>query len=124
MSDSIAAGELQEVIQGTMVTLTDEAAAKIKPALERFSASGLRITAKQDEQGVATYGFDLEQGSRPDDLVVEENGIKIFVDPGSAPHLQGMEIHYIETEQGPGFAIVDPSTTCGCGTGGSCGCSR
>ena len=123
MSDSIATGELQEVIQGTMVTLTDEAAAKIKPALERFSASGLRITAKQDEQGVPTYGFDLEQGSRPDDLVVEEKGIRIFVDPGSAPHLRGMEIHYIETEQGPGFAVIDPSATCGCGTGGSCGCS-
>ena len=123
MSGGTTTDELQGVIQDKIATLTAEAAGKIAPALERFSASGLRITANQDEQGALSYSFDLEQEPRPDDLVLEENGIKVFVDPASTPHLWGREIHYVETEEGPGFAIVDPSARCGCGTGGSCGCS-
>ncbi|MFQ6028237.1 MAG: HesB/IscA family protein [Dehalococcoidia bacterium] len=123
MSEGTDTGQLQTIEPHRLVTLTDEAAGKIKPALERFSASALRITAEQDEAGTVNYSFDLEQERRPDDLVLKENGVTVFVGQASVPYLQDREIHFIETERGPGFAVVDPSASCGCGDG-SCGCSR
>ncbi|MFQ5853115.1 MAG: HesB/IscA family protein [Candidatus Binatia bacterium] len=104
-----------EVSQGKRVTLTQEAAEKIKQALEEFSASGVRVQAKQNKKGALSFSLDLEEAASSDDLVLDEKGIKLFLDPSSTQHIQGIEIQYVKTEKGPGFAIVN--TTYGCGPG-------
>jgi iron-sulfur cluster assembly protein len=99
-----------EVIQSNMVTLTPEAVEKIKKALQRYSASGVRIQARQKERGGISFSLDLEEKAHSDDLVLEDKGIKLFVDPSSAQHVQGIEIRYVKTEKGSGFAVVNPAS--------------
>ncbi len=97
-----------QVIQETTITLTAEAAQKIKEALTHHACSGVRILTKPDERGMASFVLELEEKNRPDDLVLEDKGIKLFVDPSSTQHVQGIEIRYVTTEKGSGFSIVNP----------------
>ena len=58
-------------------------------------------------------------GACQDDLVVETNGLKLFVDPFSMQYLGGVEIDYVSTFQGSGFTFNNPNATGGCGCGSS-----
>ena len=104
-----------EVIPGQRVTLAAEAAEKIRHALERSSASGVRILVRKNKKGALSFSLDLEEDAHPDDLVLDEKGIKLFLDPFSAERLQGLELKYVETKNRSGFAIVDTSSGCGPG---------
>jgi len=99
-----------QVIQEKMVTLTSEAAEKIRQALKRYSAPGVRIQTRPNERGGVSFSLDVEEEARPDDLVLEDKGIKLFVDPSSTQHVQGIEIRYVKTEKGSGFSIVNPAS--------------
>ena len=63
------------------------------------------------------YGFDLEHAVDPDDFVVENDGVKLVVDPMSFQYLMGSQIDYKEDLMGAQFVVTNPnaSTTCGCG---------
>lgn len=102
------------VIEEKILGLSSEAAEKMKGALERHSALGVRVSAKQNENGSISFSLDLEDSAYPNDLVVEEKGVKLFLDPSTAKLSQGVEIRYVETERGSGFAFVSPY---GCGPG-------
>ena len=62
-----------------------------------------------------TDGFAESQ--QEGDWVGEFGGVKVFVDPQSAPVLQGVEVDWVETLQATGFAIRNPNAvrSCGCG---------
>lgn len=109
MSDRERTKKSLEVIPNTTVTLTAEAAEKIKQALQQYSASGVRIQARTNERGSVSFSLDVEDEARADDLVLEDKGIKLFVDPSSTQHIQGIEIRYVKTEKGSGFSIVNPA---------------
>ncbi len=99
-----------EVIEAKRVTLTREAAEKMKKALQQRAASGVRIRARENEKGSLSFSLDLEEEARPDDLVLEEKGIKLFLDASSNRHVEGIEIKYVATENRSGFAIVNPAS--------------
>ncbi|MEM3155608.1 MAG: iron-sulfur cluster assembly accessory protein, partial [Nitrososphaerota archaeon] len=63
------------------------------------------------------YGMALDNEVLEDDVVVQNNGIKIVVDEYSAPLLAGSEIDYVEDERGEGFIVRNPNeqSTCRCG---------
>lgn len=72
---------------------------------------------------------------RQDDQVIESMGVKVLVDPGSAQHLDGIQVDYVDSMMGGGFKITNPNATSSCGCGSSfrtakdsgspkeCGCS-
>ena len=97
-----------QVLPSERMTITTEAAEKIKKALQRYSASGVRIQAKRNERGGVSFSLDVEDEARLDDLVLEDKGIKLFVDPSSCQHVQGVEIRYVKTEKGSGFSFASP----------------
>lgn len=97
-----------QVIQERMITLAPEAAEKMKNALQRYSASGVRIHAKRNEKGGVSFSLDVEDEGRSDDLVLEDKGVRLFVDLSTIQHVQGIEIRYVTTEKGSGFSIVNP----------------
>jgi iron-sulfur cluster assembly protein len=99
-----------KVIPEKMVTLTSEAAEKIKNALQRYAASGVRIQVTQNERGGVSFSLDIEEKAQLNDLVLQDKGIKLFVDPSSTQYVQGIEIRYVKTEKGSGFAIVNAGT--------------
>ena len=104
-----------EVIEAKRVTLTREAAEKMKEALQQCAGSGVRIRARENEKGTLSFRLDLEEEARSDDLVLEEKGIKLFLDPTTTGQIQSTEIKYVETKKGSGFAIVNPASGCGPG---------
>ena len=103
-----------------MITLTPNAAAKVKGILEQeketLPQGGLRIYVQGGGCSGFQYGMVLDEVAE-DDQVIETDGIKVIVDPMSLKHLDGAEVDYKEDLMGGGFAIKNPNakSTCGCG---------
>jgi iron-sulfur cluster assembly accessory protein len=103
-----------------IVTLTDKAVEMVKVAMERDGAAGGGLRVGVVGGGCSGFQYNLSFEPQPggDDLVFEQGGVKIFVDPASQPHLQGMTLDYVVGLHGAGFKFVNPNATrtCGCGS--------
>lgn len=99
---------------------TDQAAAKAKELSARYEkqACVLRVFIQGGGCSGFQYGFTLEEQANDDDMVIENDGVKLVVDPLSFQYLMGAEVDYLEDLQGARFVIHNPnaSTTCGCGS--------
>lgn len=102
-----------------MVTLTHKAADKIKHILaeEKDPAYHLRIGVKGGGCSGLSYFLTLDKQQRPDDKVIEQDGITLVLDSKSALYLEGTELDYTESLMGSGFVFNNPNAvrTCGCG---------
>ena len=106
-----------------MITVSDEAANKIRSLLEREgkplseSQRGLRVAVTGG--GCSGFQYKLEFEEEPDDMdqIIESNGVRIFVDPKSSLYLNGVILRYDDGLMGAGFQVENPNarTTCGCG---------
>jgi len=123
-----------------MLTLTDRAAEMMSEALrlEQKENFGLRLVAQLGGCNCSgpSYGLFPEEESQPDDTVITQGHLRVFVDPSSMSLLAGSTIDFVEDAQmGKGFAIQNPNLQdpessgggCGCGSGavgsnGQCGC--
>ena len=102
-----------------MLILTDNA---IK-AINRFiagsetGASGLRIQVSDGGCSGMQYGLKLEQAATTEDVVVESGGVKVFIDPASAPQIAGVTVDFVESMEGSGFKFTNPNAKnpCSCG---------
>jgi len=103
----------------TMITLTDNAAEKVKGILEREgkAAYGLRLKVVGGGCSGLSYSMDFEEMAAPTDKVYEDHGVKVFVDPQSDPYVSGALVDYTDALTGAGFTIKNPQAkgTCGCG---------
>lgn len=102
-----------------MVTLTELAASKVHEIMQARGESELALRVYVQGGGCSglSYGMGLDE-VREDDQVFESNGVKVVIDPESAPYLTGSLIDYKEAFRGGGFAITNPNAvrTCGCGS--------
>lgn len=104
-----------------MLSLTDRAADKIRQLLAEDEASeqtGLRVEVQPGGCAGFQYGLGFDDVS-DGDVVVESNGVKVYVDEMSAPYLEGAVFDYTDGLQGAGFAIENPNATSSCGCGKS-----
>lgn len=103
-----------------MLTITENAAAKVKNLLvEKEAPQGaLRVFVAGGGCSGYQYGMALAQEQEEDDLIIEKEGIRLFVDPESAPLLKGAEIDYVEDIMKSGFTIFNPNAvkSCACGS--------
>ncbi len=102
-----------------MIEVTPQAIAKVKQLLvsESKEGYGLRVAIQGGGCSGFQYGLTFDNTQRPNDEVLEFDGLKVFVDAMSQMYLQGAKIDYLETLQGAGFKIDNPNSsgTCGCG---------
>jgi iron-sulfur cluster assembly accessory protein len=102
-----------------MVTLTETASRKLVELLAQQDppAAGLRLSVSQGGCSGYSYGMAFAEAAQPGDWVGEFGGVKVFVDPESAPVLAGVEVDWVESLQATGFAIRNPNAarSCGCG---------
>jgi iron-sulfur cluster assembly protein len=102
-----------------MLTMTDKAAEKAKALFEEkgVADAGLRVFVVGGGCSGYQYGMALAREYDDDDLVIEHSGVKIVVDPDSAPLLEGAEIDYVDDLMKAGFTIYNPNATksCACG---------
>ena len=102
-----------------MITITDKAAkaAKLFIMGSDTPTGGLRLAITGG--GCSGYSYEMSIAAQPeaDDTVVDSGKVKIFLDPTSAPLLDGVTIDFEETLESSGFTFVNPnaSASCGCG---------
>jgi iron-sulfur cluster insertion protein len=103
-----------------MIVLTETAAKKVADLrLEEGKPEwGLRIRVVGGGCSGMSYELGWEDTQAAGDSVVEQSGVKVYVDQLSATYLEGSEIDYVENNMmGAGFAIKNPNvkSSCGCG---------
>jgi iron-sulfur cluster assembly accessory protein len=108
---------------GFALVLTDNAAAEVRKfiAAEQVpvETAGLRVSVLPGGCSGFKYSLNIEERALEDDMVVELNGVRIFVDGFSAQYLTGVTIDYVTSMQGSGFTFSNPNATGGCGCGSS-----
>lgn len=79
---------------------------------------GLRVAVRGGGCSGFEYALDFENEERPNDEVIEYEGLRVFVDPISSRYLAGTTIDYALGVSGTGFKFENPraSGTCGCGS--------
>src|SRR5271170_6390324 len=101
---------------------------KLSEALKEQEQSGsyLRIDVYASGgcacSGGYTYGMQLADKPRGNDVVEEVDSFKIVTDKNNADILRGSKIDFIDTMQRQGFKIENPNVQgqgCGCGSGGA-----
>ena len=107
--------------ENAKITVTKKAAEKIKALIKQEKKKALRISVLPGGCSGYQYGMELDDKAAADDITVEEQGIKIFIDKESMKKLNGSNVDYIDSLQGAGFKINNPKATKTCGCGNSFG---
>ena len=111
---------MENVDVEAVVSITEKAAAKAKSLLEEKGAESgaLRVFVAGGGCSGYQYGMALAQEVEDGDLVIEHSGVRLLVDPESAPLLKGAEIDYVEDIMKSGFTIFNPNAvkSCACGS--------
>tara|TARA_Y100000748_G_scaffold228188_1_gene192413 strand:- start:121 stop:498 length:378 start_codon:yes stop_codon:yes gene_type:complete len=96
------------------------AATKVKELIQDEGNDALMLRVFISGGGCSgfQYGFTFDEEVGDGDTVVENEGVKLLVDPMSFQYLSGAEIDYSEGMEGAQFVIRNPNatTTCGCGS--------
>jgi iron-sulfur cluster assembly protein len=104
-----------------LVNITEKAAEKAIALLEarELTEGALRVFVAGGGCSGYQYGMALARSTEEDDLVFEQRGVRIVVDPESAQYLQGAEIDYVDDIMKSGFSIFNPNATKSCACGSS-----
>jgi iron-sulfur cluster assembly protein len=106
----------------TLVTLTEGAAAKISKLMAEEpagEAAVLRVAIQGGGCSGFEYALGFDRGAQAGDHELEFHGVRVVVDPFSAPYLQGSTIDFLEGLQESGFKIDNPNVVSACGCGSS-----
>jgi iron-sulfur cluster assembly accessory protein len=109
-----------EAAPANPIVLTAKAVEMVKDAIVRegLEGHGIRVGVVGGGCSGFQYSMDFEKEPRPDDFTLEQDGVKLYVDPMSHMYLQGVTIDYVVGLQGAGFKFENPNakSTCGCGS--------
>jgi iron-sulfur cluster assembly protein len=106
----------------SLLTITDSAARKVQelaaeePEGEAFV---LRIAIQGGGCSGFQYALGFDRGPQDGDHEIEMNGVRVVVDPFSAPYLAGAQIDFVDALMGAGFSIDNPNVVAACGCGSS-----
>ena len=102
------------------LVFTDAAALKVNTLIDEEGDEALMLRVFISGGGCSgfQYGFTFDSAEGDGDTVVENQGVRLLVDPMSVQYLMGAEIDYSEGLEGAQFVIRNPNatTTCGCGS--------
>ena len=103
-----------------MITLTDNAAVKVKELLAGEDAEDLALRVAVRPGGCSGFSYEMffdGEIAADDEQVSYGESVRVVVDPASAQLLQGATLDYKDGLDQSGFAITNPNAerTCGCG---------
>jgi iron-sulfur cluster assembly protein len=100
--------------------MTEKAVAQVKEVIQAQGFEGYFLSIRVVPAGCSGLGYDLNlvKESKPNDVIWEQDGIKLATDPMSVRYLNGTEVDYVTSLQGAGFKFSNPNakSSCGCGT--------
>ena len=102
------------------VALTAKAVEVVKAAMARESMGpdqALRLGVVGGGCSGFSYSMSFD-APKPDDTLVEADGLRIVIDPASREYLDGTVLDYVVGLHGSGFKFENPKAqrTCGCGS--------
>jgi iron-sulfur cluster assembly protein len=102
-----------------MIDLTESAVNAVRSAISGTEqpVEGLRIKVEAGGCAGFKYLMGLVAEVDPDDVLVEQGGVKVFVDRGSLPYLEGTTVDFVIGLAGSGFTFDNPQArnSCACG---------
>jgi len=102
-----------------LITLSDNAASRIKEILsnDETKSIGVRVGVKSGGCAGMSYNMEYAKKINPNDEIIEDKGVKVFVDPGAIMYLLGTEMDYKKEQFSSTFVFKNPNETerCGCG---------
>jgi iron-sulfur cluster assembly protein len=97
------------------LNVTEPAAVEIKKFMASEEGlpetSGLRVRVVPGGCSGFQYSLNIEEESRQGDFVLNERGVRLFVDMFSAQYLNGVQIDYVTGVMGSGFTFTNPNAT-------------
>ena len=101
------------------ITLSNSAATRIKEIMSKDEKNSLGVRVGVKSGGCAGMSYIMEYAKEinPNDEVIEDKGVKVFVDSGAIMYLLGTEMDYKKEEFSSNFIFKNPNETerCGCG---------
>jgi iron-sulfur cluster assembly protein len=100
------------------ITLTEAAASRVKQFLgNRGKGMGLRLGVKTTGCSGMAYVIEYADALEDGDVVFEDHGVKVIVNPRSLVYLDGTELDYAKEGLNEGFKFNNPNVkdSCGCG---------
>lgn len=102
------------------LVFTDAAALKVADLIRNEGNPKLMLRVFVQGGGCSglQYGFEFDEQLQDGDTCVENQGVKLLIDPMSVNYLGGAEIDFRDGLDGAQFVIRNPkaTTTCGCGS--------
>ena len=102
-----------------IITLSDNAAKRIKEIMSSADGTsvGVRVGVKSGGCAGMSYVMEYTKEVNPNDEMIEEKGVKVFIDPSAVMYLLGTEMDYKKEEFSSSFVFKNPNETerCGCG---------
>ena len=100
------------------ISLTDAAADRVRNYIEqRDDALGLRLGVT--ETGCSGYSYVINYAAEiaADDIVFEDKGVKVVVDPAALSLIDGTEVDFVKNGLNEAFSFRNPNIKgeCGCG---------
>ncbi len=104
-----------------VMSLSETAADRIKQIMAKSSVpmAGLRVGVKKGGCAGMEYTMEYAESPTPGDEIVEDKGVKIFVEPKAILFLLGTEMDYRTDKFSSGFVFHNPNQTSACGCGKS-----
>ena len=102
-----------------IIKLSDNAALRIKEIMssDENESLGVRVSVKTGGCAGMSYVMDYTKEINPSDELIEDKGVKVFVDSAAVMYLLGTEMDYKKEELSSSFVFNNPNETerCGCG---------
>ncbi|TVR50761.1 MAG: iron-sulfur cluster insertion protein ErpA [Puniceicoccaceae bacterium] len=101
-----------------MISFTQRAAAQVKTLHAQLGDDTRMLRVFIESGGCSGFQYGMAFDERkPDDQVMESEGISFLIDPASLAYLDGSEIDFDDGLQGKGFEVRNPNaqSSCGCG---------
>jgi iron-sulfur cluster assembly protein len=101
-----------------MITLTEQAATKVKRTLDRRGKGlGIRVGVKTTGCSGLAYTLEYVDTSQPEDVQFTMHDVTVFVDPKSLAYVNGLIMDWVRNGLNEGFDFKNPNERdrCGCG---------
>ena len=102
-----------------IIKLSNNAASRIKEIMANAEKDsiGVRVSVKSGGCAGMSYVMEYTKELNPNDEVIEDKGVKVFVDSAAIMYLLGTEMDYNQEELSSSFVFNNPNETerCGCG---------
>ena len=99
------------------ISLTESAAARVRKYLESRDSVGSRLGVTKTGCSGYSYVINYADAVEGGDIVFEDRGVKIVVDPDALQLIDGTEVDFVKNGLNEAFSFKNPNVTgeCGCG---------